>query len=101
MRAQATSKFFGKSRPRTADALQDQIYLSIMMMYLDPGLREIHYGQFALRMTDFMQSVADQRALAACIDISKDVMTGAYYRALRKARALHAFAGQQPAAGAA
>lgn len=100
MRAQAT-KVFNKGKPRGADALHDQIYTSIMMMYLDPGLREIHYSQFALRMTDFMQSVMDERALAACVDISKDVMSGAYYRALRKARTLNQFDGQAPQAASA
>jgi len=100
MRVQA-GKFFSKDEPRGADALQDKIYLSIMMLYLDPGLRDIHYNQFALRMTDFMQSVTDSRALAACVDISKDVMSGAYYRALRKARALGQFRAPEPRAASA
>ena len=99
MRAQS-NKFFGHGKPRGADTLSDQIYLSIMMMYLDPGLREIHYSQFSLRMTDFMQS-ADQQALATCVDISKDVMSGAYYRALRKARALGQCSAPEPQAASA
>ena len=89
MQAHATRKFFN-SRAKE-DTLPGQIYFSVMMMYLDPGLREIHYSQFALRMTDFMQSVGDPRAVAACVDISKDVMSGAYYRALRKCKALAEF----------
>ena len=67
------------------------IYFPIMMMYLDTDAADTYYSQFALRMTEFMEAIKDRNALAACVDISKDVMTGAYYKALVKCRELFEF----------
>ncbi len=90
-----TRKFFGKNKPRDAATLQSQIYLSIMMMYLDPASRGLHYSQFVLRLSEFTRIVRHRRALVACIEIGKDVMDGAYCRALRKCKLLEEFkAGQ-------
>jgi flagellar biosynthesis repressor protein FlbT len=68
-----------------------RIYFPIMMMYLDIDTADTYYSQFALRMTEFMQAISDRRALAICVDISKDVMNGAYYKALVQCRNLFDF----------
>ena len=57
-----------------ADTPARRIYFPIMMMYLDPDTAGTYYSQFALRMTEFMQAISDRKALALCVDISKDVM---------------------------
>ena len=68
-----------------------RIYFPIMMMYLDAETADTYYSQFALRMTEFMQAISDRRALAVCVDISKDVMNGSYYKALVQCRTLFEF----------
>jgi len=74
-----------------ADTPARRIYFPIMMMYLDADTADTYYSQFALRMTEFMQAISDRRALALCVEISKDVMNGAYYKALVQCRNLFDF----------
>ena len=74
-----------------ADTPARRIYFPIMMMYLDSETADTYYSQFALRMTEFMQAINDRRALALCVEISKDVMNGAYYKALVQCRNLFDF----------
>ena len=74
-----------------ADTPARRIYFPIMMMYLDSETADTYYSQFALRMTEFMQAISDRRALAVCVDISKDVMNGSYYKALVQCRTLFEF----------
>jgi flagellar protein FlbT len=74
-----------------ADTPARRIYFPIMMMYLDAETADTYYSQFALRMTEFMQAISDRRALAICVDISKDVMNGSYYKALVQCRTLFEF----------
>jgi flagellar protein FlbT len=62
-----------------------------MMMYLDPDAGEQYYNDFALRMTEFMGAIQNHAALAACIEISRNVMGGAYYKALMQCRKLFEF----------
>jgi flagellar protein FlbT len=62
-----------------------------MMMYLDPDTAGTYYSQFALRMTEFMEAIGDRKALALCVDISKDVMNASYYKALVQCRMLFDF----------
>ena len=68
-----------------------RIYLPIMMMYLDAGASEQYYNDFALRMTEFMGAVETRSVLASCIEISRDVTNGAYYKALMTCRKLFDF----------
>jgi len=68
-----------------------RIYLPIMMMYLDAGASEQYYNDFALRMTEFMGAIHNHQALATCIEISRNVMSGAYYRALMLCKKLFDF----------
>jgi flagellar biosynthesis repressor protein FlbT len=62
-----------------------RIYFPIMMMYLEPETgreEEEHYTEFALRMTEFMGAIHNRAALITCVEISREVMSGAYYKAL-------------------
>jgi flagellar protein FlbT len=78
-------------QPEEATTPARHIYLPIMMMYLDPEGSEQHYNDFALRMTEFMGAIENRAALAACIEISRDVISGAYYKALMNCRKLFEF----------
>jgi flagellar protein FlbT len=74
-----------------ADTPARRIYFPIMMMYLDTDTADTYYSQFALRMTEFMQAISDRKVLALCVEISKDVMNGQYYKALVQCRNLFDF----------
>jgi flagellar biosynthesis repressor protein FlbT len=78
-------------QPEEANTPARRVYFPIMMMYLDEETAGTYYSQFALRMTEFMNAIKDRQALAACVDISKDVMMGAYYKALVKCKTLFDF----------
>jgi flagellar biosynthesis repressor protein FlbT len=78
-------------QPDETDTPAKRIYFPIMMMYLDGETDDTYYDQFALRMSEFMSAVRDRDALATCVEVSKDVMSGAYYKALLKCKALFEF----------
>jgi flagellar protein FlbT len=78
-------------QPEEATTPARHIYMPIMMMYLDPDGSEQYYNDFALRMTEFMGAIRNREALAACIEISRTVMSGAYYKALMLCRKLFEF----------
>lgn len=78
-------------QPHEATTPARRIYVPIMMMYLDPDAMEQYYNEFALRMTEFMGAVQNRQTLAACIEISRDVMAGGYYKALMSCRKLFDF----------
>jgi flagellar protein FlbT len=78
-------------QPDEATTPARHIYLPIMMMYLDPEGIEGYYNDFALRMTEFMGAIQNHAALAACIEISRDVMSADYYKALILCRKLFEF----------
>lgn len=78
-------------QPEDADTPARRIYLPIMMMYLDGDDTERYYNDFALRMTEFMSAISSRDALGICIEISRDVMGGAYYRALMNCKKLFEF----------
>jgi flagellar protein FlbT len=75
-------------QPHEATTPARRIYVPIMMMYLDPDAMEQYYNEFALRMTEFMGAIQNRQMLASCIEISRDVMAGAYYKALISCRKL-------------
>jgi flagellar protein FlbT len=75
-------------QPEAANTPARRIYLAIMMMYLDGEASEEPYNEFALRMTEFMGAIATPSVLAACVEISRDVAQGAYYKALISCRKL-------------
>ena len=74
-----------------ADTPARRIYFPIMMMYLEPEGGEDLYNEFALRMTEFMGAIRDRQALMTCVEISRQVMGGAYYKALVLCRKLFDF----------
>jgi flagellar protein FlbT len=78
-------------QPEAATTPARHIYLPIMMMYLDPENNEQYYNDFALRMTEFMGAIQNRAALTACIEISRNVMSSDYYKALMLCRKLFEF----------
>lgn len=78
-------------QPDEATTPARRVYLPIMMMYLDADGSEQYYNDFALRMTEFMGAIRNRTALAACMEISRDVMSGSYYKALMLCRKLFEF----------
>jgi flagellar protein FlbT len=78
-------------QPEDATTPAKRIYLPIMMMYLDTDGNDQYYDDFALRMTEFMGAIKNREALATCVEISRDVMSGSYYRALMQCRKLFDF----------
>jgi flagellar protein FlbT len=75
-------------QPQDAKTPARLVYLSIMMMYLDAENSEETYTQFALRMNEFMSAIRNPDVLTACVDITRDVTQGAYYKALIACRKL-------------
>ncbi len=75
-------------QPEGANTPARRIYLAIMMMYLDGEASQEPYNEFALRMTEFMGALSTPEILAACVDISRDVGLGDYYKALIACRKL-------------
>jgi flagellar protein FlbT len=78
-------------QPDQATTPMRRIYFAIMMMYLDPAEDEQFQNQFALRMTEFMGAIRNGGALALCVEISRDVMSGTYYKALMSCKKLFEF----------
>ncbi len=78
-------------QPEDASTPARRIYFPIMMMYLDPSDDENYYTDFALRMTEFMGAIRNRMALAQCLEISRDVMAGNYYKALMLCKKLFEF----------
>jgi flagellar protein FlbT len=75
-------------QPQDAKTPARLVYLSIMMMYLDAENSEETYTQFALRMNEFMSAIRNPDVLTACVDITRDVTQGTYYKALIACRKL-------------
>ena len=78
-------------QPEEANTPARRIYLPVMMMYLDPERGDDYYDDFALHMTEFMGAIQNREALAACVEISKEVMSSSYYRALMLCKKLFEF----------
>src|ERR1700727_2011537 len=78
-------------QPKDAKTPARRVYLAIMMMYLDGEVSEEPYNEFALRMTEFMGAIRTPSVMAACVDISRDVAQGTYYKALIACRKLFDF----------
>jgi flagellar biosynthesis repressor protein FlbT len=65
-----------------------RIYLPIMLMYLQGAESSEQYNEFALRMTEFMSVVRVPAVLEECVGMSREVMSGEYYKALSRCRKL-------------
>jgi flagellar protein FlbT len=75
-------------QPKDAKTPARLVYLAIMMMYLDAENSEETYTEFALRMNEFMSAIRNPEILTACVDITRDVTQGSYYKALIACRKL-------------
>ena len=75
-------------QPKDAKTPARLVYLAIMMMYLDGQVSEEPYNEFALRMTEFMGAIQNRAVLSTCVEISRDVVQGDYYKALISCRKL-------------
>lgn len=78
-------------QPEMATTPVRRIYLPIMMMYLDPESGDRYYNDFALRLTEFMGAIRNREAMADCVEISRHVMNGQYYKALMLCKKLFDF----------
>ncbi|MBW7836349.1 MAG: flagellar biosynthesis repressor FlbT [Sphingomonadales bacterium] len=68
-----------------------RIYFPVMLMYLDNGANKKYHEEFVLRMSELMSALTDPQALALCVEISADVISGNYYRALMACKKLIPF----------
>ena len=64
------------------------VYFPIMLMYMDPQGFNKYHEQFVLRMTEFMSVIEDPETKLLCVEVSKEVMEGEYYKALMKCKKL-------------
>ena len=78
-------------QPEEATTPAKRVYFPIMMMYIDDHPSEVFNEEFVARMSEFMSAVSDREALALCVELSRDVLMGEYYRALTKCRKLFDF----------
>jgi flagellar biosynthesis repressor protein FlbT len=65
-----------------------RIYFPIMLMYLDDETSSQYYDEFVERMTEFMGALENPQVKTLCLSISRDVMTGNFYRALMTCKKL-------------
>lgn len=77
--------------PEQADTPMRRVYFSIMMMYLDEKQQKPHFEDFSTRITEFMNAIRDQDALAACVSIIQLVHEKEFYKALLACRKLYVF----------
>ena len=65
-----------------------RIYFPIMMMYLDEISASDFHDEFILRLSEFMSVISNKDIIDTCINISKFVISGEYYKALMLSRKL-------------
>jgi len=70
------------------DTPAKRIYFPVMMMYLSSTSQDGLYDEFVVRMTEFMGVVTHPDLLAECVAVSREVMSGEYYKALLRCRKL-------------
>ncbi len=74
-----------------ADTPAKRIYFPVMMMYLSSSSQDGLYDAFVLRMTEFMNVIKNPDVLNDCVTVSREVMSGEYYKALLRCRKLIAY----------
>ncbi|MGX6648165.1 flagellar biosynthesis repressor FlbT [Maricaulaceae bacterium MS644] len=74
-----------------ADTPAKRIYLPVMMMYLSASSQDGLYDEFVMRMTEFMGAISNPDALSDCVAVSREVMSGEYYKALLRCRKIIAY----------
>ncbi|MET0547298.1 MAG: flagellar biosynthesis repressor FlbT [Caulobacterales bacterium] len=78
-------------QPEDVNSPARRIYFPVMMMYLE-GTRETPaYEEFVLRVTDFMTAIRNPDVLSDCVALSREVMSGEFYKALMRCRRLIAY----------
>lgn len=65
-----------------------RIYFAVMLLYLEEGSNTQYYDEFVERMSEFMSAIENQEVKAQCLTISRDVMSGNYYKALMNCKKL-------------
>ena len=78
-------------QPEEAGSPARRIYYPIMLLYLDQGDQDAAYAEFAVRLAEFASAVRNPEALADCVAVSREVMSGEYYKALMRCRKLIAY----------
>jgi len=81
------------------DTPAKRIYFPVMMMYLSSSSGDGVYDEFVLRMTEFMGAISNPEMLSECVAVSRDVMSGEYYKALLRCRKLISYEADRLAAG--
>ena len=84
-----------------ADTPAKRIYFPVMMMYIAQTAESEIYEQFVMRMTEFMNVIVNPEILAECVSVSREVMSGEYYKALLRCRKLIAYEAERLDLGAA
>ena len=64
------------------------VYFPVMMMYLQEGEAAQYFNEFSLRLSEFMGVIRNPEVLADCLEVSRNVLAGNYYRALMLCRKL-------------
>jgi flagellar protein FlbT len=77
-----------------ADTPAKRVYAAVMALYVGDGSREQGYDVFVTEMSAFMNGIDSGETLRICVAISRDVLSGQYYKALIKCRQLFDF--EQP-----
>ena len=65
-----------------------RVYFPVMMMYLDETGPAKYYDEFVRRLGELMAALRNPEIIAECVDISKNVMSREYYKALMGCRKL-------------
>ena len=78
-------------QPDEATTPARRVYYPIMLLYLDEGDQEQSYQEFAMRLAEFTSAVRNPEALADCVGVSREVMSGEFYKALMRCRKLMAY----------
>jgi flagellar biosynthesis repressor protein FlbT len=72
-----------------------RVYFPVMMMYLDETEAPQYFGEFTQRLNEFMSVVRNADVLAECVNVSKHVLGGNYYKALMSCRKLMDYEGER------
>ena len=75
-------------QPEDANTPAKRIYVPIMMMYLDPHMREDMQPEYERRLMEFAGVLSNPEALATCASINAYVANSEYYKALAACRKL-------------
>ena len=65
-----------------------RVYFPVMMMYLDTDQPQSYFDEFGARLAEFVGAVATPETMAECLNASRYVATGEYYKALMACRRL-------------